>query len=131
MRSKLKLNLDELAIDSFDTHDAREPNGTVFGEQCTCYTQCTCPGCPTCYASCNGTLRRHLRKHLRQHVRRCDVRGLRDGLRRPVRRRCTRPRSTPSAADHRGTRCAAACLTMTAGQPRRPRSACRPSPNDD
>jgi hypothetical protein len=24
----------------------------VFGEH---YTQCTCPGCPTCDASCNGT----------------------------------------------------------------------------
>jgi hypothetical protein len=59
MRSKLKLNLDQLAVDSFDTSEAATPKGTVFGEQCTCYTNCTCPGCPTCDhtcdASCNGT----------------------------------------------------------------------------
>ena len=55
MRTKLKLNLDELAVDSFDTVGAEKTKGTVFGEQCTCYTNCTCPGCPTCYASCNGT----------------------------------------------------------------------------
>jgi hypothetical protein len=42
-------------IDSFDTTAPQKAKGTVFGEQCTCYTQCTCPGCPTCYASCNGT----------------------------------------------------------------------------
>ena len=55
MRSKLKLNLDELTVDSFNTETSERPKGTVFGEQCTCYTQCTCPGCPTCDASCNGT----------------------------------------------------------------------------
>ncbi len=55
MNRKLKLRLDELAIDSFDTTQPADKKGTVFGEQCTCYTQCTCPGCPTCYASCNGT----------------------------------------------------------------------------
>ncbi|HEX2208098.1 MAG TPA: hypothetical protein VHG93_10485 [Longimicrobium sp.] len=58
---KMKLNLEQLAVDSFDTSAAAEKRGTVFGEQCTCHTQCTCPGCPTCqnYAtcdqSCNGT----------------------------------------------------------------------------
>jgi hypothetical protein len=52
---KLKLRLDDLRIDSFATTPAEKPKGTVFGEQCTCYTQCTCPGCPTCDASCNGT----------------------------------------------------------------------------
>ncbi len=52
---KLKLHLDDLRIDSFSTTSAAKPRGTVFGEQCTCYTQCTCPGCPTCDASCNGT----------------------------------------------------------------------------
>jgi len=52
---KLKLQLDDLRIDSFDTTPAQQAKGTVFGEQCTCYTQCTCPGCPTCDASCNGT----------------------------------------------------------------------------
>jgi hypothetical protein len=55
MNAKLKLNLDELTVDTFNTETARRPSGTVFGEQCTCYTNCTCPGCPTCYASCNGT----------------------------------------------------------------------------
>jgi len=52
---KLKLQLEDLRIDSFQTTPAEKPKGTVFGEQCTCYTQCTCPGCPTCDASCNGT----------------------------------------------------------------------------
>lgn len=55
MNSKLSLNLDELVVDSFDTTVSEKPRGTVFGEECTCYTNCTCPGCPTCYASCNGT----------------------------------------------------------------------------
>jgi hypothetical protein len=55
---KLKLKLDDLAVDSFDTIAAEKSRGTVFGEQCTCWTACgqnTCPGCPTCDASCNGT----------------------------------------------------------------------------
>jgi len=52
---KLKLNLEQLAVDTFDTTTTEKSKGTVFGEQCTCYTNCTCPGCPTCYASCNGT----------------------------------------------------------------------------
>ncbi len=55
MRNKLRLQLEDLAVDSFDTSGAEKPKGTVFGEQCTCYTNCTCPGCPTCDASCNGT----------------------------------------------------------------------------
>ncbi|WP_420128328.1 hypothetical protein [Longimicrobium sp.] len=55
MQAKLKLNLEDLAVDSFDTMRPAPKKGTVFGEQCTCYTQCTCPGCPTCDASCNGT----------------------------------------------------------------------------
>lgn len=52
---KLKLRLDDLRVDTFQTTAVRREKGTVFGEQCTCNTQCTCPGCPTCYASCNGT----------------------------------------------------------------------------
>jgi len=55
MRSKLRLNLEQLTVDSFQTSAAEKPKGTVFGEQCTCYTNCTCPGCPTCNRSCNGT----------------------------------------------------------------------------
>ena len=52
---KLKLRLEDLRIDSFATTPVEKAKGTVFGEQCTCYTNCTCPGCPTCNASCNGT----------------------------------------------------------------------------
>jgi hypothetical protein len=53
---KLKLDLEDLAVESFaTTPEPRAEGGTVFGQQCTCYTQCTCPGCPTCAASCNGT----------------------------------------------------------------------------
>lgn len=55
MAGKLALNLDQLAVESFDTAAHMEKNGTVFGEQCTCVTNCTCPGCPTCDASCGGT----------------------------------------------------------------------------
>jgi hypothetical protein len=55
MRTKLKLNLDQLSVDSFDTTRPVAKAGTVFGEQCTCYTNCTCPGCPTCDTSCNGS----------------------------------------------------------------------------
>ena len=52
---KLTLKLDDLRIDSFQTTPGERGKGTVFGEQCTCWTNCTCPGCPTCDASCNGT----------------------------------------------------------------------------
>jgi hypothetical protein len=55
MKNKLKLQLEDLAVDSFDTTAAEKPRGTVFGEQCTCYTQCTCPGCPTCDGTCPNT----------------------------------------------------------------------------
>jgi hypothetical protein len=55
MRGKLSLKLEDLSVDSFDTTLPQKVKGTVFGEQCTCYTQCTCPGCPTCDASCNNT----------------------------------------------------------------------------
>ena len=58
MRGKLTLKLEDLSVDSFDTTTRQTVKGTVFGEQCTCWTQCgqnTCPGCPTCDASCNGT----------------------------------------------------------------------------
>lgn len=51
---KLSLNLDQLSVDSFDTEAPAEQKGTVMGEQCTCQTACTCPGCPTCYNTCNA-----------------------------------------------------------------------------
>ena len=52
---KLSLTLDDLRVDSFHTADARQEKGTVFGEACTCPTDCTCPGCPTCDATCPYT----------------------------------------------------------------------------
>ena len=55
MRGKLRLKLEELSVESFDTTRSEKAKGTVFGEQCTCYTNCTCPGCPTCDASCEAT----------------------------------------------------------------------------
>ncbi len=50
-----KLRLDDLSVESFDTTTVKKEKGTVFGEQCTCYTQCTCPGCPTCDNTCAYT----------------------------------------------------------------------------
>ncbi|HEU0301773.1 MAG TPA: hypothetical protein VFR37_20130 [Longimicrobium sp.] len=55
MRSKLKLNPEQLAVDSFDTTVPGKSRGTVFGEQCTCPTACTCPGCPSCDDTCPVT----------------------------------------------------------------------------
>ena len=57
MRGKLTLKLEDLSVDSFNTTAVEKEKGTVFGEQCTCWTQCgqnTCPGCPTCDNTCNG-----------------------------------------------------------------------------
>jgi hypothetical protein len=53
--NKLKLMLEDLQIESFSTTPGKKEKGTVYGEQCTCYTACTCPGCPTCDASCADT----------------------------------------------------------------------------
>jgi hypothetical protein len=53
----MKLNLEQLAVDSFDTSIEPATRGTVFGEQqCTCPTVCSCPGCPTCqgYNTCDN-----------------------------------------------------------------------------
>ncbi|HEX2206859.1 MAG TPA: hypothetical protein VHG93_04200 [Longimicrobium sp.] len=52
---KLKLVMDDLRVESFDTTAAAGEKGTVFGEQCTCYSDCTCPGCPTCDGTCPAT----------------------------------------------------------------------------
>jgi hypothetical protein len=74
---KLRLDLDVLAVDSFDTQGAGKGKGTVLAESgaSTYYTLCvgpcaptwdaptcaytcddpTCPACPTCAESCNGT----------------------------------------------------------------------------
>jgi hypothetical protein len=57
---KLSLDLDQLVVDSFDTAAKAEEKGTVFGEQCTCYTNCTCPGCPTCdHTQCDQNTCQH------------------------------------------------------------------------
>jgi hypothetical protein len=71
--NKLRLHLEELAVESFDTSAGVREKGTVVGEEgpCTCpnvtcaascpytcaYTcdDATCPQCPTCAQSCNGT----------------------------------------------------------------------------
>jgi hypothetical protein len=52
---KLRLDLDHLTVESFDTAPRAREKGTVMAEQCTCYTQCTCPGCPSCDATCPAT----------------------------------------------------------------------------
>lgn len=54
--SKLKLTLESLAVESFDTTAIERATGTVFGEQqCTCQTICSCPGCPSCDNTCAYT----------------------------------------------------------------------------
>ena len=53
--NKLKLTLESLAVESFDTTAVAKEKGTVFGEQCTCQTVCSCPGCPSCDATCAWT----------------------------------------------------------------------------
>ncbi len=51
--AKLKLRVEELTIDSFDTSPPARDEGTVFGEQqCTCQTACSCPPCPSCVDTC-------------------------------------------------------------------------------
>ena len=53
---KLKLNIEQLAVDSFDASTAIETRGTVMGKVRTDFTFCTCPGLPTCdgYFTCDG-----------------------------------------------------------------------------
>jgi hypothetical protein len=46
MHTKIRLKVDELMVDSFTTAYPKEKSGTVHGHQCTC------PGSPTCDASC-------------------------------------------------------------------------------
>ena len=50
---KIKLQLEDLAIDSFATTAPKKAEGTVFGEQCTC-SFCTCRDL-TCDHSCYET----------------------------------------------------------------------------
>jgi hypothetical protein len=53
--SKLRLQLDDLTVDTFHTLSPEPDKGTVFGEQCSCDTVCSCPGCPTCDQTCPYT----------------------------------------------------------------------------
>lgn len=53
MPSKLKLNLEQLTVDSFDTSAPNGEKGTVFGEQVT--TIPTRMRDHTCWESCNGS----------------------------------------------------------------------------
>lgn len=56
MRNKLRLELEQLAVESFDTASPAAQRGTVLGEQqCTCPTNCSCPGCYTCDNTCPNT----------------------------------------------------------------------------
>lgn len=47
---KIKLDLDDLKVESFDTQPQDASDGEVFGYQCPTY-----PGCPTCDATCPST----------------------------------------------------------------------------
>lgn len=47
---KLKLRLEDLEVDAFQTTAVPDERGTVRGQQCTC------PGSPTCDATCDGGL---------------------------------------------------------------------------
>lgn len=52
--NKMKLRLEDLSVDSFDTTRAARERGTVFGEQyCSCGG--TCAGQPTCDVTCPQT----------------------------------------------------------------------------
>src|SRR4028118_544107 len=55
MMLKLKVVMDDLRVESFDTTAAAKEKGTVIGAECTCYSACTCPGCPSCDATCPDT----------------------------------------------------------------------------
>jgi hypothetical protein len=52
MRTKLTLHVESLSVESFETTATHQEKGTVFGEECSCQTICSCPGCPTCAYSC-------------------------------------------------------------------------------
>lgn len=49
--NKLRLHLEDLAVESFDTSRPAREKGTVFGEQCSCGG--TCAGQATCDYTCD------------------------------------------------------------------------------
>lgn len=51
--NKLKLRLDDLSVESFDTQRMDREKGTVIGEECSCGGTCdaTCPN--TCAYTCD------------------------------------------------------------------------------
>lgn len=59
MPAKLKLHLEDLTVDSFDTTRSGQARGTVLGEECSCWAGCTEACDPsvgdTCQNSCVGT----------------------------------------------------------------------------
>ncbi|HEU4455538.1 MAG TPA: hypothetical protein VFR81_20915 [Longimicrobium sp.] len=54
MSRKLKLHVEELAIETFETTDAAEGAGTVHGHAPTLDGGETCNGGSTCWDSCDG-----------------------------------------------------------------------------
>lgn len=57
MRTKLKLNLHQLAVESFETDASRTSRGTVFAEECpTCFCATEVGGtCDAAEATCGDT----------------------------------------------------------------------------
>jgi hypothetical protein len=53
--AKLRLQLDELAVESFQIAFSTTRDGTVFGKEDSDYTDGTCAGYNTCDASCDGS----------------------------------------------------------------------------
>ena len=51
---KLRLEIEELAVESFDVAAAREPEGTVLAHGNTFDGGQTCDGGNTCWDSCDG-----------------------------------------------------------------------------
>ena len=51
--NKLKLALEDLSVESFDTSGAEKEKGTVIGEQCSCLGTCPQTACATCPQTCD------------------------------------------------------------------------------
>lgn len=53
--TKLRLRMEDLAVESFDSSPARPQRGTVMGQETWYPTECTCQGQYTCVESCPQT----------------------------------------------------------------------------
>jgi hypothetical protein len=51
--NKLKLHLEDLSVETFDTSAVEKENGTVVGEQCSCNGTCPLTVCATCPQTCD------------------------------------------------------------------------------